>query len=185
MSAAAVEIARRAGRRERAGLFEAGCAVGEALYGNSAEATRRAASALSLGRGRDVNYAAAFALAIAGYIRQSQAIADDLARDLPEETFVQFMYLPTLRALFALHAHDPAAAIQVLQVASRYDLALGGTGFLARYGRSIPFTFADSLTWRPISRRRRPPSFSGSSTTAASCSSIPWTRSRACNSPGR
>jgi hypothetical protein len=44
------------------------------------------------------------------------------------------MYLPTLRALFALNTPDPAAAIQALQIASRNDLALGGVGFIGRFG---------------------------------------------------
>jgi eukaryotic-like serine/threonine-protein kinase len=52
--------------------------------------------------------------------------------------FVQFMYLPTLRALFALNAHDPAAAIQALQVASRYDLHTGGVGIIQRFGALYP-----------------------------------------------
>jgi eukaryotic-like serine/threonine-protein kinase len=51
---------------------------------------------------------------------------------------VQFMYLPTLRALFSLNAHDPPAAIQALQTASRYDLALGGVGFIGRFGGLYP-----------------------------------------------
>jgi eukaryotic-like serine/threonine-protein kinase len=53
-------------------------------------------------------------------------------------TSVQFLYLPTLRALFSLNAHDPAAAIQALQTASRYDLALGAVGFIGRFGGLYP-----------------------------------------------
>jgi tetratricopeptide (TPR) repeat protein len=51
---------------------------------------------------------------------------------------VQFLYLPTLRALFSLNAGDPAAAIQALQIASRYDLALGRVGFIGRFGGLYP-----------------------------------------------
>jgi tetratricopeptide (TPR) repeat protein len=138
MSAVPVEIAQQSGRRERAGLFEAGRAVWEALYGNAATAQQSASKALVLGRGRDVNYATAFALALSGDLPQSRALAEDLARDFPEDTSVQFMYLPTLRALFSLNAHDPAAAIQALQIASRYDLALGGVGFIGRFGGLYP-----------------------------------------------
>ena len=138
MSAVPVEIAQRAGQGERAGLFEAGRAVWEAFYGNAAAAKQSAGKALELGRGRDVDYAAAFALVLSGDLRQSRALAEGLAREFPEATFVQFMYLPTLRALFALNARDPAAAIQALQTASRYDLALGGVGFIGRFGGLYP-----------------------------------------------
>jgi predicted Ser/Thr protein kinase len=138
ISAVPVEIAQRSGRRERAGLFEAGRAVWEALYGNAAAARQSASKALALGRGRDVDYAAAFALALSGDLTQSRSLADDLAREFPEDTFVQSMYLPTLRALFALNTHDAVAAIQALQIASRYDLALGGVGFIGRFGGLYP-----------------------------------------------
>jgi len=134
MSAVAVEIAQRSNRRERAGLFEAARAVWEVFYGNVTAARRSAAKALELGSGREVDYAAAFALSLSGDLARSREIADDLAREYPEDTSVQFMYLPTLRALFFLNAHDSAAAIQGLQTASRYDLALGAIGFIGRFG---------------------------------------------------
>ena len=138
MSAVPVEIAQQLGRRERAGLFEAAKAVWEAFYGNAAAARQSASKALALGRGRNVDYAAAFALALSGDLPQSRALAEDLTREFPEDTFVQFMYLPTLRALFSLNTHDPAAAIQALQIASRYDLHSGGVGFIQRFGALYP-----------------------------------------------
>jgi eukaryotic-like serine/threonine-protein kinase len=134
MSGAPVEIAQRSGRGERAALFEAARAVWEAFYGNADVARQSAASALELGRGREVDYAAAFALALSGDLARSRALAADLAREFPEDTSVQFLYLPTLRALFSLNTHDPASAVQALQTASRYDLALGGVGFIGRFG---------------------------------------------------
>jgi serine/threonine protein kinase/tetratricopeptide (TPR) repeat protein len=141
MAALAVQIAQKSGRRERAGLFEAAIAVWEAFYGNAAAARQSATRALELGRGgREVDYVAAFALAVAGDLPQSRALAEALAREFPEDTSVQFMYLPTLRALFSLNtpAPDTAAAIQALQTASRYDLALGRVGFIGRFGGLYP-----------------------------------------------
>jgi eukaryotic-like serine/threonine-protein kinase len=138
VSALSVEIAQRSGRRERAGLFEAARAVWEGFYGNAGAAEQSVAKALELGRGRDVDYASAFALALADDLPKSRVLAEDLARDLIEDTFVQFLYLPTLRALFSLNTHDARAAIQALQIASRYDLALGGVGFIGRFGGLYP-----------------------------------------------
>ena len=137
-SAIAAAIAKQSGRLERAALFEAATAVWEALYGNAAAARQKVTTALALGRGREVDYAAAFALVVSGDVSRSRALAGDLARDYPEDTSVQFMYLPTLRALFALDARDAAAAIQALQTASRYDLALGGIGFTGYFGKLYP-----------------------------------------------
>ena len=137
-AANAVAIAKQSRRLERAALFEAATAVWEALYGNPAAARQKVITALALGRGHEVDYAAAFALAVSGDVSRSRALADDLARDHPEDTSVQFMYLPTLRALFALDARNPAAAIQSLQTASRFDLATGGIGFRAYFGKLYP-----------------------------------------------
>ena len=141
MGESAVQIAQKSGQRERAGLFEAATAVWEAFYGNAAAARQSATRALELGRGgREVDYAAAFALALAGDLPQSRALAEVLAREFPEDTSVQFMYLPTLRALFSLNTPTPdaAAAIQTLQTASRYDLALGRVGHIGRFGGLYP-----------------------------------------------
>ena len=137
MAAVAVQSAQKSGRRERAGLFEAATAVWEAFYGNAAAARQSATRALELGKGgREVEYAAAFALALAGDLPQSRVLAQELAREFPEDTSVQSMYLPALRALFSLNTPTPdaAAAIQALQTASRYDLALGRIGFVGRFG---------------------------------------------------
>ena len=111
---------------------------GKRCTGIRRQRRRKATEALRLGRGREVDYAAAFALVVSGEVSRSRALANDLARDYPEDTSVQFMYLPTLRALFALQASDAAAAIQSLQTASRYDLALGGIGFNGYFGKLYP-----------------------------------------------
>ena len=133
-----VEIAQQSGRRERAGLFESARAVWEAFYGNPIAARQSAGKALTLGAFREVDYAAAFALALSGDNAQARPLAEGLAREFPEDTSVQFMYLPALRGLFALNDGDPAAAIHALQIASRYDLALGRIGFVGRFGGLYP-----------------------------------------------
>ncbi|HMF61109.1 MAG TPA: tetratricopeptide repeat protein, partial [Vicinamibacterales bacterium] len=137
-AAIAAAIAKQSRKLERAALFEAATAVWEALYGNRAAARQKVTTTLALGRGHEVDYAAAFALAVSGDVSRSRALAGDLARDYPEDTSVQFMYLPTLRALFALDARDAAAAIQSLQTASRFDLATGGIGFNGYFGKLYP-----------------------------------------------
>jgi serine/threonine protein kinase/tetratricopeptide (TPR) repeat protein len=137
-SAAAIDIAQKANQRERAALFEAATAVWEAFYGNTAAARQNATRALDLARGRDVDYAAAFALVLSGDVARSRALAGDLAKDFPEDTSVQYLYLPPLRALLSLSAHDAAAAIQSLQTASRFDLGVGGIGVVGHFGRLYP-----------------------------------------------
>ena len=134
----AIALAQQAGNRERAAIYEAAEAVCEAHFGNTAAAKDRARAALDLAKGRDVEYAAAFALALSGDASGSQRLAENLAKRFPEDTPVQFEYLPTLRALSALARQAPLDAIERLQTALPYDLALPGTAFFAKFGGLYP-----------------------------------------------
>jgi tetratricopeptide (TPR) repeat protein len=87
-----------------------------------------------LAKGRDVVYAAAFALALTGELAESQKLAADLEKRFPEDTPVQFEYLPTLQALSALAHRAPSNAIERLQRALPYDLAMPGTAFFGMFG---------------------------------------------------
>jgi tetratricopeptide (TPR) repeat protein len=118
----AVASAEEAKEKERAAGHEADAALYEALFGNRLEARRLAASALQRSGGRDVQYAAALALAMAADSAKSQSLADDLVRFFPEDTIVRLNYLPTLRAQLALNHNDAANAIEMLRVASPYEL---------------------------------------------------------------
>jgi len=118
----AVASAVRAEEKEKAASYEADAALREALFGNAAAGRQRAAAALGLSTGRDVRYGAALALAMAGDAVPAQALADDLAKHFPEDTVVQFNYLPTLHAQLALSRNDASKAIETLQAAAPYEL---------------------------------------------------------------
>jgi class 3 adenylate cyclase/tetratricopeptide (TPR) repeat protein len=124
----AVASAQRAEEKETAAGYEASSAVREALFGNAVEARQRAAAALVLSTGRDVQDGVALALALAGDVAKSQALGDDLAKRFPEDTFVQFNYLPTLRAQLALIRNDSSKAIEALQAAVPFELGAAGSG---------------------------------------------------------
>jgi eukaryotic-like serine/threonine-protein kinase len=118
----AVASAERAEEKEKAASYEADAALREAFCGDAAEGRQRAAAALGLSTGRDVKYGAALALAVAGDATRAQALADDLAKHFPEDTLVQFNYLPTVHARLALSRNDAGKAIQALQAAAPYEL---------------------------------------------------------------
>ena len=101
---------------------------------------RNAAAALSLYRSRDADYGPGFALALLHDSAQAHQTAADLAKRYPEDTSVQFSYLPALRALEALNQGDPAKALEMTQVAIPYDLAVPGTAFYsgAFFGAMYP-----------------------------------------------
>jgi tetratricopeptide (TPR) repeat protein len=116
------DLAQQAAHREKAAVFETRAALWEAFYGKAAAAKPAAVAALALARNREVQYGAALALAMAGDSSQAQTLTNDLESSFPEDTSVKFNYLPTVRAFLALNHGDPAKAIEILQVASSYEL---------------------------------------------------------------
>ncbi len=129
MSRRAVGLATQGGMKERAAMFEAGGAVREAFFGNVPESRRSARAALLLSNARDVEYGAALSAAISGDLGRSQSLAKDLEHRFPEDTCVNFTYLPVLRALASLQTDKPDVAIDLLQVSTPYELAIPGSWF--------------------------------------------------------
>ncbi len=128
----AVASAKQSEAKETAAGYEAEAALREALLGDSVEAQRRAADALGFSTGKDVQFGAALALALAGdAVRkqfQAQKLAGDLAKRFPEDTIVQLNYLPAVRAQLALGRGDVLKALQVLEPAADYELGTPSGG---------------------------------------------------------
>jgi tetratricopeptide (TPR) repeat protein len=129
LSRRAIASSERAREKETAATYEADAALRETLFGDTVEARLRAAGTLGHSSGRDVEYGAALALALAGDTARAQTLADDLAKRFPEDTVVQFNYLPTINAQFALGRNDVSKAIEILQTAIPYELGTPATNF--------------------------------------------------------
>lgn len=134
----AIAAAEALGRHETAAIYESAAAVWEAWSGNLSTAAKRATRALSMSTGRDVSYAAGFALGLAGDTTKSESLADDLERRFPLDTIVRFTYVPTLRALAAVTRHNPDRAIELLQVNVPYERAVPPTAFNFFFGSLYP-----------------------------------------------
>jgi tetratricopeptide (TPR) repeat protein len=155
LSDRAIILARQSGLLERAAQFEGARAAWNALFGMLAEAQKSAAAALSLFRSRDADYGPAFALALLRDSAQEHKIAADLEKRYPQDTSVQFSYLPALRALEALNRGDPAKALEMTQAAAPYDLAVPGTAFFtgAFFGSLYP-VYVRGLAYSRMGRHR-------------------------------
>jgi serine/threonine protein kinase len=139
LSGRAVASAERAGEKETAGGYQAEAALREAFFGNAAYARLQAAAALALSTGRDVKDGAALALALAGDAARAQALADDLAKRFPEDTVVQFNYLPTLHAQLALSRTDASKAIEVLHAVQQTGIGVRNAPYESgSYGALCP-----------------------------------------------
>jgi len=117
-----MDSAERAQEKEPAATYSALSGLREALFGNAEEARRRAELAMTRSAGRDVQYGVALTLAYAGDDRRAQKLTDDLGKKFPDDTIVQFNYLPTLRAKLALSGGDASKAIESLRAATPYEL---------------------------------------------------------------
>jgi DNA-binding winged helix-turn-helix (wHTH) protein/Flp pilus assembly protein TadD len=135
----AIASADRVEGKEAEAGFMADEALTEALFENEAAARSRAEVALRLSTGLDVQYRAALALASAGEVARGRALAEDLDKRTPEDTIVQFIYLPSLRAQISLHHDEPAKIVEVLQAALPFEL--GGVLYPA-YLRGLAYLAA-------------------------------------------
>ena len=152
----AVSLARQGGFVERAALFQGARAVWNAFFGMQEEAQRNAAAALSLYRSRDADYGPAFALALVQDSTHTNRIAAELEDRHPQDTSVQFSYLPALRALDALNHGEPAKALELTRAAAPYEFAVPGTAYFtgaAFFGALYP-VYVRGLAYSGLGRHR-------------------------------
>jgi eukaryotic-like serine/threonine-protein kinase len=125
LSRQAVEIARRSDEGETAALWQANAAIREALFGNTEEARKSAAAAVTLAAGsRDAEAQAALAYALAGDIMHAQSLARDIAKRFPQDTVVQSVWLSTIRAQIEKQRKDSMHSIAFLQATAPYELGM-------------------------------------------------------------
>jgi tetratricopeptide (TPR) repeat protein len=118
----AADSAQKADNQQSAAIYEAQAAIREALVGNPALAKQQVKSALALSNGKDVEAMSALAASLAGDFAQAMQLTDNLAKHFPQDTIVQFNYLPTIRAARELRQGDAGRAIQTLTAAAPYEL---------------------------------------------------------------
>jgi serine/threonine protein kinase/tetratricopeptide (TPR) repeat protein len=128
LSRRAMDTAERAGEKDPPAMYSATSGLREAWFGNTDEARRRVTLALKRSASRDVLYFAALALAYSREDARARALADDLGKRFPEDTIVQFNYLPTVRAKLALNKGNASEAIESLRAAAPYELGVTTNG---------------------------------------------------------
>ena len=132
----ASDSAQRADQKETAAAYEAEGAAREVLVGYMGPAKQQAQGALALSDGRNVEAISAIALGLAGDGPQATRLAADLAKRFPEDTIVQFEYLPMIHAAAALQSGNATKAIEALAPAAPYELgSIGGVTLYPVYLR--------------------------------------------------
>jgi tetratricopeptide (TPR) repeat protein len=95
--------------------------------GNDTQARRYYNKAIGSTLDRNSKIVLALGLARSGQIAEANRLADDISVKWPEDTIVQHYFIPTIRASIKLWQHDPAAAIDLLRGAAKYELAFTGS----------------------------------------------------------
>jgi hypothetical protein len=118
----AADSAQRAGEEETAAEYLGHAAVREALVGKMDWAKQEAKDAIMRANSRQGNGFSAIALALAGDSTQAARLSDDLRKNFPADTIVQYDYLPMIRAATALRSGNAAQAVEALAEAQPYEL---------------------------------------------------------------
>lgn len=106
------------------GAAFAGSGTREALLGNVAEAKGQALKAIALKTETRVRFLSALDMALCGESALAGSLAEELNRDFPEDTLVQTIFLPEIRAQLALNHKEPAKAIDVLRSTVPYEMGV-------------------------------------------------------------
>jgi tetratricopeptide (TPR) repeat protein len=117
----AIDSAQRAKLVENAAGIMAREAANEAAVGSMTQAREDARAALAMDRGRRTLLFSGLALATSGDIGQATAITEELSKRFPADTFVNNVWLPSIRAGIELSRGNPAKAIDLLQATSAYE----------------------------------------------------------------
>jgi eukaryotic-like serine/threonine-protein kinase len=156
----AMEIAQRGKFAETAARIGAEHAMVEAEFGNAALARDGARAALAMDRSRPTLVFAGLAQSIAGDLGSASATADELSKSFPTDTFVNNIWVPSIRAEIEINRGTSAKAIDLLQAASPYELGLRfrcqpsyvrGRAYLkARQGKEAAAEFQKVLDHRGV-----------------------------------
>jgi serine/threonine protein kinase len=125
----AADSAQRVSEKETAAEYLGHASVREALVGNMDWAKQEAKAAMMRANSRQGNAFSAIALALAGDSAQAAQLSDDLRKNFPADTIVQYDYLPTIRAATALRNGDAGRAVEALAAVEPYELGHANTSF--------------------------------------------------------
>ena len=125
ISSQAVESALHYDEKEPAALWRANAGIREALFGNNKPARENAATVIALAPGsRDAEAQAALAYALSGDTSDANSLVDDLGRRFPQDTVIQRVWIPTIRAQIEMAHNNTARSIELLHTVEPYELGM-------------------------------------------------------------
>ena len=128
LSRQAIDLLHQSGRKETPAAEVMSMALRAASFGNFEEARKIASSVPQSELGVDGQAFGALAFATAGDLAHAQLLVNDLVRQYPKGTLVQFVVAPTVQARIELSKNNPEKSIQLLQPAELYELTYDALG---------------------------------------------------------
>jgi len=127
----AVDSAVRADSKEISAFWQLNAALREAESGNTTFARQGVTAALALSPGRDAKVVAALTLARIGDVPRAKALAEELEKSYPTNTFLKLYWLPTINASIEISKGNSSQALVDLEAAAPYEL--GGAATFISY----------------------------------------------------
>ena len=128
LSRQAIDLLHQSGRKETPAAEAMSMALREALFGDHQETRKTALSIPQSELGVDGQALGALAFATAGDLARAQSLLNDLVKQYPKGTLVQFVVAPTVQARIELSRNNPEKSIQLLHPAELYELTNGALG---------------------------------------------------------
>jgi eukaryotic-like serine/threonine-protein kinase len=122
------QSAMSAGAKDLAAVLLTFEAYNDALFGYTADARRKASEALDLSSDPDTRAGAAFVFAAIGDVQKSTAILANVARDFPDNRFIQSVSIPEAKASQQLEKNQPSEVISTLEIVRPLELGTGPHG---------------------------------------------------------
>jgi tetratricopeptide (TPR) repeat protein len=123
LSRRAIDLAAQFEMNEVAARYRTEQELRGAVFGECQQVKADAAQGLKLARGRASLPRAALALALCGGANQAKPLIDELTKRYLEDTIINSIWLPAIRAALELQRGNAEQAIEQLQGASRYESA--------------------------------------------------------------
>ena len=94
------------------------------MFGNIPQAREATQAAIAMNRNRFTLFFSGMAQSMVGDVRQATATADELSKRFPTDTFVNSVWVPSIRGQIEINRGNPGKAIELLRAASPYEFGL-------------------------------------------------------------
>jgi tetratricopeptide (TPR) repeat protein len=121
----------RYGLKESAAWGQSDYALLNAAFGDCRQTKESTANALNFARGKEALLRSALALALCGETSQAHSLAGELVKRYPKNTLVNTTWLPVIQAALEINRGNTEQAIELLQVARRFEMGLGAEAWPA------------------------------------------------------